>query len=71
MKLYSTVCWGLLVVFVCNAEKPATISDFCQQTKIIRLDRAEIDRMTEDSLRQIDRHNQRWKKHCTKRERDK
>lgn len=35
-----------------------------QQAKLIRLDRAEIDRMTEDSLRQIDRHNARWKRHC-------
>ena len=31
MKLYSTVCWGLLVVFLCNTPKPAVVSDFCQQ----------------------------------------
>jgi len=70
MKLYSTVCFGFLVVFFCD-DRPTAISDFCQQTKIIRLDRAELDRMTEESLRQIDRHNSRWKKHCTKAERRK
>lgn len=68
MRLYSTVCFGLLVVFFCEAEKPVAISDFCQQAKLIRLDRAEIDRMTEDSLRQIDRHNARWKRHCQRKE---
>lgn len=34
MKLYSTVCWGLLVVFLCNAEKPAVVSDFCDQVRV-------------------------------------
>ena len=29
MKLYSTVCFGLLVVFLCNSEKPVVTSDFC------------------------------------------
>lgn len=64
MKLYGNICFGLLVVFFCESDKPIAISDFCQQAKIIRLDRAEIDRMTIDSLRQIDRHNARWEKHC-------
>ena len=34
MKLYSTtVCFGLLVVFFCNTEKPAVVSDFCGQVR--------------------------------------
>ena len=33
MKLYTTVCWGLLVVFLCDTPKPAVVSDFCQQTE--------------------------------------
>ncbi len=33
MKLYSTVCFGLLVVFMCNDEKPAVVSDFCDQVR--------------------------------------
>ena len=39
MKLYSTVCFGLLVVFLCNTEKPAVVSDFCQQVapEIVKL----------------------------------
>lgn len=29
-----TVCWGLLVVFFCNAgEKPVVVSDFCDQVR--------------------------------------
>ncbi len=32
MKLYSTVCFGLLVVFVCNGPKTETVSDFCKLT---------------------------------------
>ena len=28
-----TVCWGLLVVFVCNGEKPVVVSDFCDQVR--------------------------------------
>lgn len=34
MKLYSTVCYGFLVVFLCNTEKPAVVSDFCGQTEV-------------------------------------
>lgn len=33
MRLYSTVCFGLLVVFLCNDEKPAVVSDFCDQVR--------------------------------------
>lgn len=33
MKLYSTVCYGLIVVFLCNTEKPAVVSDFCDQVR--------------------------------------
>lgn len=33
MKLYSTVCYGLLVIFVCNSEKPVATSDFCDQVR--------------------------------------
>ena len=47
MKLYSTVCFGLLVIFFCNTEKPAAVSDFCQQVapeivKFAKLSEAEI-----------------------------
>lgn len=47
MKLYSTICWGFLVVFLCNPEKPAVVSDFCQQVapeivKFAKLSDAEI-----------------------------
>jgi hypothetical protein len=33
MRLYSTVCYGFLVVFLCNTEKPAVVSDFCDQVR--------------------------------------
>jgi len=47
MTLYSTICWGFLVVFLCNTEKPAVVSEFCQQVapeiaKMAQLTDAEI-----------------------------
>lgn len=34
MKLYSsTVCYGFLVVFLCNTERPTVVSDFCDQVR--------------------------------------
>lgn len=31
MRLYSNICVGLLVIFICQPERPAVVSDFCQQ----------------------------------------
>jgi hypothetical protein len=47
VKLYSTICYGFLVIFLCNVEKPTVISDFCQQVapeirKLSKLSEAEI-----------------------------
>jgi hypothetical protein len=33
MTFASTVCYGFLVVFMCNTEKPAVVSDFCDQVR--------------------------------------
>lgn len=61
----STICYGLLVVFFCSAGPAAiTTSEFCQVSKIIRLDRAEIDHMTQDSKRQIAAHNKKYHELC-------
>lgn len=46
MKLYSTICFGILLMF-CTAEKPVAVSDFCklvapEVVKLARLSDAEI-----------------------------
>lgn len=63
MKLYaSTVCLGLLVVFVCNDKtpKPVVVSEFCQNTKIIRGSRKD----TPETLAQIRAENAKIRRHC-------
>lgn len=47
MRLYSTVCFGLILVFVCPDKQPAVVSDFCKLTahevvKLAKLSDAEI-----------------------------
>lgn len=47
MRLYSTVCFGLILVFVCPNKQPAVVSDFCKQVvsevhKLAKLSDAEI-----------------------------
>lgn len=47
MRLYSTVCFGLVLIFFCNDRQPAVISDFCKLTasevvKLAKLSDAEI-----------------------------
>jgi hypothetical protein len=47
MKLYSSVCLGLLVIFFCGSEQPKTVSDFCklagpEMAKMAKLTDAEI-----------------------------
>jgi hypothetical protein len=64
VKLYSTVCLGLLVVFFCDDKQPKTVSDFCQQTKVIKLTAQEIDTLSRQSIDQILAHNQKWKRLC-------
>lgn len=51
MKLYSNICVGLLVVFFCQTEKPAVVSEFCQEVapevaKLRALSNAEIAALT-------------------------
>lgn len=58
------LCFGLLIVFACPEDKPIPISDYCQQARIIRLDREELARMTAESKLQIAKHNTKWKRLC-------
>jgi hypothetical protein len=63
MKLYSIVCFGFVVVFLCETEKPPVVSDYCPQTFTLKFSDATIDRMTEAEARQVDRHNSRRRTH--------
>lgn len=60
MKLYSQVCFGLLVVFFCNTEKPTVVSDFCSSGKLIIASRQD----TPETLSQIRTHNAKIHAHC-------
>lgn len=47
MKLYSTVCFGLVLVFICPDKQPVVTSDFCklvapEVVKLAKLSDAEI-----------------------------
>lgn len=60
-----TVCFGLLVVFFCNAgeaPKPVVISDYCSNSKTI----VASSRDTPETLAQIRAENAKRRKHCPK-----
>jgi len=66
MKLYS-VCFGLLVVFVCPS--PSAVSDFCQQVKpdiqkLRGLTEAEISVLTRSRREAIAELRDKYKTHC-------
>lgn len=71
MKLYSTVCLGFLVVFVCSAPKQDVISDFCKLTAadIVRLQKltdAEIEALTRPKKEAILSLRRIYKRECVK-----
>lgn len=61
MKLYSsTLCFGFLVIFVCQQAKELAISEYCQTARIIVASRLD----TADTLTQIRRENAKVRKLC-------
>jgi len=61
MKLYSsTVCLGLLVVFICEPTKPVAVSEFCQVAKTIIASKSD----TPETLSQVRRENAKFRRLC-------
>lgn len=52
MKLYSNICVGLLVIFLCQDNIPKATSDFCQQ---VRPEIQKFQRLTADELAALQR----------------
>jgi hypothetical protein len=55
-----TVCFGLLVVFWCNADKPAAVDSYCQVARPIVASR----RDTAETLAAIRAENAKIRKLC-------
>lgn len=65
MKLYSQVCFGLVLFLVCPDKAPPTIVDEgCHGREVIRLTKAEISLLSDESVYQIARQNEITKKRC-------
>lgn len=64
MKLYSsTICLGLIFVFICPQEKPAqVVSEYCQVAKTIRASRND----TAETLAAIRAENAKIRRLCQK-----
>ncbi len=65
------VCIGLLVVMFCQAEKPITISEFCQVSSLIRVEKGESHRLSLETNKQIAKHNRKYHQLCDRAERRK
>lgn len=67
MKLYSTVCIGLLIIFVCpDPKQPEVVSDFCGNYKLIRPTSNEIDTLSRQTVNEILANNEKYKRLCIK-----
>lgn len=63
MKLYSsTICFGLLIVFFCQDQKPVVISEYCSVAKIIIASRND----TAETLAAIRAENAKIRRLCQK-----
>lgn len=72
MKLYaSTVCIGLLVLFICPKEETLVVSDFCKQAgpdivRLQKLSEAEIAALTRQRKEAILSLRRSYKRECVK-----
>ena len=56
----NTLCFGFLVVFACQGEKPTAISEYCQTARTIQASRSD----TAQTLAQIRRENAKIRRLC-------
>lgn len=52
MRLYSTICLGFLVIFVCESQQPAVIDSNCA---LIRSEVRKFDKLTDAELAALQR----------------
>lgn len=64
-------CFGLLIIFACQAEKPITISEFCSVSSLIRVEKGESHKLSLETNKQILKHNRKFHQLCDKPERRK
>lgn len=62
MKLYSTVCFGLLLVMVCEDAKPVVTRDFCEVFAEVRIKPSRQD--TLETRRQVAVQKQLYEERC-------
>ena len=63
------VCFGLLLVFFCETEKPVTVSDFCKVAgpdiqRLYRLSEAELQAMSRQRKEAIAALRRNYQKQC-------
>lgn len=58
----NTLCFGFLVVFACQGEKPTAISEYCQTARTIQASRSD----SAQTLAQIRRENAKIRRLCGK-----
>lgn len=54
----------LSILFLTNCVRTSYVSDYCLWGNAITVTEVEIDSLSEETLRQIDHHNQEYKKYC-------
>jgi hypothetical protein len=54
----------LLMLLNAGCVRTSYVSDYCLWGDAITVTEAEIDSLSEETLRQIDHHNQEYKKYC-------
>lgn len=59
-------CIGLLVIFACPTDKPIAISEFCQVSSLIRVEKGESKRLSFETNKQIAKHNRKYHQLCDK-----
>ena len=65
----TNVCFGLLVVFFCQAEKPVTVSDFCKiagpdVVRLYKLTDAELTAMSRQRKEAIAALRRNYQRQC-------
>lgn len=63
------ITFCLLICF--GGDKPVTVSEFCQVSSLIRLERGESRKLSLETNRQIAKHNRKYHQLCDKPERRK
>ncbi len=65
------ICVGLLLIFICPTDKPVPVSEFCQLSGLIRVEKGESRKLTLDTNRLIAKHNRLYHQRCDRKERGK